>query len=37
MEIEGAFALVRAHLARDPKGLEAQMARGLGRGLSTGR
>ncbi|MCX6519275.1 MAG: SDR family oxidoreductase [Actinobacteria bacterium] len=28
---------VRAHLARDPKGLEAQMARGLGRGLSTGR
>jgi NAD(P)-dependent dehydrogenase (short-subunit alcohol dehydrogenase family) len=28
---------VRAHLARDPKGLEAQMQRGLGRGLSTGR
>lgn len=28
---------VRAHLARDPKGLEAQMARGLGRGLNTGR
>ncbi len=28
---------VRAHLARDPRGLEAQMARGLGRGLSTGR
>jgi len=23
--------------AREPKGLEAQMARGLGRGLNTGR
>jgi hypothetical protein len=28
---------VRANLARDPKGLEAQMARALGRGLNTGR
>jgi len=27
---------VRAHLVRDPKGLEAQTQRGVGRDLSTG-